>query len=102
MAKSHKGQTPTRHRNALEHPLGLNLFIQQGLYHTQRRKGNDGKVCWCKMNWASSGLGNLADINGDKASNMPGILPRAANNLSTVQDCINMSFKKRKYQQTSQ
>lgn len=46
--------------------------------------GDEGEFCWYEMDWASCGLGNLAEINRGKASNMPGILPRAVNNLSVV------------------
>lgn len=53
------------------------------------------------MDWASCGLGNLAEINRGKASNMPGILPRAVNNLSVVEDCMNLGFGKRKNQEGS-
>lgn len=50
--------------------------------------------------WASCGLGNLAEINRGKASTMPGILPRVVNNLSVVWDHVNLSFGKRKNQES--
>lgn len=58
-----------------------------GLKHTyitmplaQSARGQGGgevEFCCCEMDWASCGLENLAEINRGKASNMPGILPRA-------------------------
>ena len=53
-------------------------YITMPLAQSARGQGGgEGEFCWCEMDWASCGLGNLAEINRGKASTMPGILPRA-------------------------
>lgn len=53
-------------------------YITMPLAQSERGQGGgEGECYWCETDWASCGLGNLAEINRGKASNMPGILPRA-------------------------